>query len=120
MTIDHIHRYGHFVSHIAGDTEVAIGDILGEPTDPVVAIWIGHVELRGRRSAVRQRLTVAIDLLERAQSHPELWELLQPRRARAGQPVRRHWRHPFRDPPGLVPSRGSVSLARRRGGDDAR
>lgn len=48
MTIDHVHCYGHFVSHIANDTEVAIGDIQG------------------------------------------------------------HWRQPFRDPPGPVPSRDSI------------
>ena len=103
MTIDHIYRYGHFTTRIADDTEISIDDITGDPNDPTVVMWIGHVQVRGTLSTITERLGTAVKLLERANDHPELWELLLARRARSGEPVRRTWMHPFRDPHGPVP-----------------
>lgn len=100
MTIDHIYQYGHFTTRIANDTEILIDGITGDPT---VVMWIGHVHLRGTMSTLTERLRTAVKLLERADEHPELWDLLLARRARPGEPVRRTWMHPFRDPHGPVP-----------------
>lgn len=100
-------RHGGFTLKLYGRDETWIGAISGPITepDPPLTLHIKNLTIMGTLSVILDRLSTAVDLLERARDHPEQWDLLLPRLPR-GTP--RTWPHPFCDPPSPTPEPATV------------
>lgn len=89
---------------VYGDEAVWIGDVTGEdPGSALVSLGFKNVTLVGELSHLLDRLTAAVQLLERVRSRPQDWDLLLTRRRRAEfeDPAPRP--HPFLDRPSSRP-----------------
>jgi hypothetical protein len=106
MTGVEFDQTGYFSFPVLSSTSVSVGDINDDAADPIVVFWIGDVRMLGSLSVLIDRFEAAIAVLERARDHPQLRELLLPRRRRRGLDGSRTWLQPFRDPPGQFPVSG--------------